>query len=406
MVQVQNVEHRPPTWQEQFAVQQFDEKTSQRFRLRAIDGDTGINKLIYYTIKTDPRDTFFSLETAPGEHNGTELVVDPIDRDYLQREVFQLSVIAYKEADNGENFSTETSIVIIVNDINDQRPVPLRQKYTIAIMEETAQSLNLEDFGFHDLDLGENARYSVQHIDVQPPSAAAAFYLSPQEGYQRQIFYMGTQDHARLDYEVAEFQDITIKVIATDLLNPSFVGETLLHIELINWNDEEPIFQQPSYNVSFKETVPKGFKVGTVVADDRDIGDKVVYSMMGNAVEYLSIDDDTGDIYVNIDNAFDYHRQSVLFVQVRADDTLGEPYHTTTAQLVIHLEDVNNTPPTLRLPRESPNVEENVPEGFEVTRGIRATDPDTTAHLRFDIDWDGSWATKQGRPTPEIEYRE
>lgn len=35
--------------------------------------------------------------------------------------------------------------------------------------------------------------------------------------------------------------------------------------------------------------------------------------------------------------------------QIRADDTLGEPYNTATTQLVIQLEDVNNTPPTLRL---------------------------------------------------------
>ena len=40
----------------------------------------------------------------------------------------------------------------------------------------------------------------------------------------------------------------------------------------------------------------------------------------------------------------------LLGFQIRADDTLGDPpYHTNTSQLVIQLEDVNNTPPTLRL---------------------------------------------------------
>lgn len=37
---------------------------------------------------------------------------------------------------------------------------------------------------------------------------------------------------------------------------------------------------------------------------------------MGNAGEYLSIDKDSGAIIVSVDEAFDYHRQNVLFVQV------------------------------------------------------------------------------------------
>lgn len=53
MVQVENVEHRLPRWMTVFAVQQFDEKTVQNFSLRAIDGDTGIDKLIEYRLERD-----------------------------------------------------------------------------------------------------------------------------------------------------------------------------------------------------------------------------------------------------------------------------------------------------------------------------------------------------------------
>jgi hypothetical protein len=55
-------------------------------------------------------------------------------------------------------------------------------------------------------------------------------------------------------------------------------------------------------------------------------------------------------------------------------------------------------------PRTSPRVEENVPKGFVIERKIRATDPDTTAHLVFEIDWEETWATKQSRLTNPIEY--
>lgn len=44
-------------------------------------------------------------------------------------------------------------------------------------------------------------------------------------------------------------------------------------------------------------------------------------------------------------------------------------------------------------------VTENVPEDTEIIKNknlITAEDPDTTANLTFDINWDKSWATKQG----------
>lgn len=52
-------------------------------------------------------------------------------------------------------------------------------------------------------------------------------------------------------------------------------------------------------------------------------------------------------------------------------------------------------------------MEENVPEGYLVTREsleITATDPDTTADLSFEIVWESSYATKQGRETSPSEY--
>ncbi|XP_052759577.1 LOW QUALITY PROTEIN: cadherin-23-like [Galleria mellonella] len=403
MVQVINVEHRVPRWIEIFAVQQFDEKTYQEFTVQAVDGDTGIDKPICYKLKTEPNDTFFSIETIEGGRSGAIFHVSPIDRDALEREIFQLSIIAYK-CDN-ETLATEDPVVIIVNDINDQRPVPLQKEYYIDILEETALTLAFDEpIGFHDRDLGENAQYRVHLEDVNPPHAASAFYVAPEVGYQRQTFIMGTVNHSMLDYEVEEFQHITLHVIATDLNNPDFKGIATVFINLINWNDELPIFNDTIQEVSFNETEGQGFYVATVRAYDRDIDDKVVHSLMGNAVDFLEIHPETGEIYVLANDSFNYHRQNELFVQIRADDTLGEPYNTATSQLVIQLIDINNTPPTLRLPRGSPHVEENVPEGYEISSEIHASDPDTTAELVFEIDWESSYATKQGRETDPAEY--
>nr|AIA80598.1 mutant cadherin [Pectinophora gossypiella] len=404
MVQVQNVEHRPPRWMEIFAVQQFDEMTEQQFQVRAIDGDTGIGKAIHYTLETDEEEDLFFIETLPGGHDGAIFSTAMIDVDRLRRDVFRLSLVAYKY--DNVSFATPTPVVIIVNDINNKKPQPLQDEYTISIMEETPLSLNFAElFGFYDEDL-IYAQFLVEIQGENPPGVEQAFYIAPTAGFQNQTFAIGTQDHRMLDYEDVPFQNIKLKVIATDRDNTNFTGVAEVNVNLINWNDEEPIFEEDQLVVKFKETVPKDYHVGRLRAHDRDIGDSVVHSILGNANTFLRIDEETGDIYVAIDDAFDYHRQNEFNIQVRAQDTMSEPEsrHTATAQLVIELEDVNNTPPTLRLPRVSPSVEENVPEGFEINREITATDPDTTAYLQFEIDWDTSFATKQGRDTNPIEF--
>lgn len=43
-----------------------------------------------------PEEEFFSITTIGDGHSGGILHVAPIDRDYLQREVFRFTIIAYK----------------------------------------------------------------------------------------------------------------------------------------------------------------------------------------------------------------------------------------------------------------------------------------------------------------------
>ncbi|KAJ8718831.1 hypothetical protein PYW07_016387 [Mythimna separata] len=419
MVEVGNVEQRPPRWVEIFAVQQFDEKIRRSFSIRAIDGDTGINKPIHYRLITEEIDKdldLFQIEPKEGGHDGAMLHVGPIDRDTLMREVFNVTIVAYKYGDNdvegSPSFETPAHIVIIINDVNDNAPLPRREDrtYSIDILEETAMTLNLENFGFHDRDLGPNAQYTMHLESVYPEGAHTAFYIAPEVGYQNQSFIIGTLSHSMLDYEAeiktgVPFQKIQLQAKAIDMNDNSWVGVATININLINWNDELPSFKQDVWTATFPETVGEGFHVGRFLATDLDVGDRLEYSLLGNAVNFLRIDKDTGDIYVTVNDTFNYHRQNELFVQLRVDDTLGDgPYNSATSQLVIQLQDINNTPPTLRLPRGSPQVEENVPEGKEITREVTATDPDTTADLVFEIHWDSSYATKQGQETPAIEF--
>lgn len=76
------------------------------------------------------------------------------------------------------------------------------------------------------------------------------------------------------------------------------------------------------------------------------------YFITGRIDQSISVNIDTGELRTLIDNAFDYDRQTEIFVQVQARDTLqtrNEPTHTTFTQVRIQVNDVNNKPPQLKM---------------------------------------------------------
>lgn len=158
------------------------------------------------------------------------------------------------------------------------------------------------------------------------------------------------------------------------------------------------MFTEDEYSFEVNETVGNDFSIGFILAEDRDVDDRLEYFLTGRLGEKLSLDINTGEIKTKIDRAFDYEVSNEAVFQVQAQDTLsvsGEPTHTTFSQVRISVLDINDKTPQLIMPREMLEIEENS-KGITLTTAIEATDPDTTADLQFTIDWEDSYATKPG----------
>lgn len=142
-----------------------------------------------------------------------------------------------------------------------------------------------------------------------------------------------------------------------------YTNEQVLNIELRNWNDELPQFEQDTYRISCKETVGEGYELLRVHVTDRDIGDSVVLEILSNIRQDLNVTelDSEADkrysflINTNRDDVFDWDIAREVVVQLQASDTLqtekNEPIHQVFAQLVITVQDVNNKPPSIVLVR-------------------------------------------------------
>lgn len=65
-------------------------------------------------------------------------------------------------------------------------------------------------------------------------------------------------------------------MVATETFDSTHIGRMDFEIELINWNDELPIFEKLEYEVEILETTPMNVDIIHIEADDRDIGDTVM----------------------------------------------------------------------------------------------------------------------------------
>lgn len=116
------------------------------------------------------------------------------------------------------------------------------------------------------------------------------------------------------------------------------------------------------------------FLIGAVRAVDDDIDDRIEwdsylkldtttwdsfftirYFINGRITESISINMNNGELRTVINGTFDYERQTEVFIQVQARDTLqtemNEPTHTTFTQVRIDVIDVNDETPQLIMVR-------------------------------------------------------
>ncbi|XP_018321282.1 protocadherin Fat 4 isoform X3 [Agrilus planipennis] len=393
-VEVEDMPDMPPVWTSVFASLQFDEKTEQTYSVNAIDGDIGLNWEINYWLTTSNSEWegFFEIENKTGV-----ITINPIDRDALDNSIYYFTIFAYEVPD--PTWMINQSVTVIVNDVNDNIPVITMSPLSVSIEENKTLSLPI-NITINDIDTGNNAVYRVQLLDDTNNGYNEAFQIVPNQGYKEWTFYLSVSDSSLLDYENEAWQELTFQVRSLEIQNQSHIDIKTVNVSLINWNDEYPIFESSEYEVTINETLGINEVVAVVFATDRDIGDTVTHSLLGTAMNrVMSIDPETGEIRTTVDRAFDYETSNEVIIQVKAEDSMNDTHHSVVAQLTVTVLDVNDKTPTISVPSTVISVEENQNDGFVISDGITAADPDSTANLVFSIEWDSptTYATKYGQ---------
>ncbi|XP_015266656.1 PREDICTED: protocadherin gamma-A6-like [Gekko japonicus] len=303
-------------------------------RVRAVDLDEGINGELKYSFKkaTKKDSLMFFLNSTTG------IITVMGDIDFEVSSFYELEVHA---EDYGGLFD-RAKVEITVTDLNDNAPELAVSFHTNSINENSPTGTVVAILNVEDQDSGINGEVTClisQNLPFQLKKSIGNFYS------------LVTVD--ALDREQMEAYNITIT--AKDHGTPSLSTTVIIPLQILDTNDNPPLFPQSSYIFYLMENNQRGASVFSLKADDPDseensrIKYSIIKGQMGDFAlsSFLSINSETGIIYAV--SSFDYEEFREINFLVRAQDG-GSPSLSSNISVTLFILDQNDNAPEILYP--------------------------------------------------------
>ncbi|XP_075902422.1 protocadherin beta-16-like [Nelusetta ayraudi] len=286
-------------------------------------------------------------------NTGDLIVQERIDREGLCAK--KLSCVLKQELVL-ENPLELHRINIRIQDINDNSPQFRKESLKFEISESADKGARFPLDEALDADIGENA---VQLYTLQK-NENFKLNVNAQAGGRK---YCELVLEKELDRE--DKNELMLLLTAVDGGSPQRSGTVVIHVTVLDANDNVPVFSQSVYKASLPENSPLDTLVITVGATDADVGLNgnimYVFNHLSDENEQFSLDPITGDVKVSA--PLDYEKESSYEMQISAEDGLGLASYAT---LIIEITDINDNAPVIHLKSLTNSIPENVSPGSEV----------------------------------------
>ncbi|XP_071377114.1 protocadherin-16-like, partial [Centroberyx affinis] len=350
------------------------------YTFQALDQDgSGPNSELHYSIEHHWPDSpdFLTLDPLTGVLTlGQEL-------DHEATPSLYLVVRATDQAlDPSQRRWGSVTARVFVTDENDNAPV-FSSPSAVSVMEDQPVGFVILYVMARDEDEGENGRVAYR---IQAGNSAGRFSLNPNTGSLSIL--------KALDREEQEVFNLTI--VAEDHGIPQLSTSQVLCVQVIDVNDEAPVFQWAEFETQVMENKGPGTTVLTVTATDRDQGSNGQVTYGGVTEEGFVINPATGVITTT--RELDKELQDHYTLTVYARDG-GLPPNFAKAVVRVEVQDENDNAPVFAKPYYGLEVPENQ-VSVELCF-LKATDPDSgsSGELEYRItagDPDGDFQLQAG----------
>jgi len=159
------------------------------------------------------------------------------------------------------NRATETTIDVLVTDVNDNSPTVDQARHTQSLPEDVAIGTVVANISASDADSGENGRVSFQVFDDAGVSSIVQLNTSVPG------FAVAILTHA-LNYEAIQSYNFTVRV--TDHGSPALSTTAAIELAVQDVNDNNPVLADVTYEVFISEDVSVGTQIFLAQATDQD----------------------------------------------------------------------------------------------------------------------------------------
>ncbi|XP_014185282.1 protocadherin beta-16, partial [Haplochromis burtoni] len=295
---------------------------------------------------------------------GVLLIKERIDRETLCGDTTPCALLLQMILENPMELFR---ITIEITDINDNAPSFASSEKRFEISESTIIGSKFVLEKAIDADIGTNG---LQSYSLNPTNNFALKLENQADGSKKVEMIL----QKPLDRE--QDQHILLLLTAQDGGQPRMSGTMQITVNVLDANDNAPIFTKPVYKATITENSPAGTSVITVRASDKDGGSngEISYAI-SNSKRRLSdlfqIDRKTGEVIVI--GQIDYEKTKLFQIDIEATDNGGL---SDSSKILLDVTDVNDNSPQLKILSKSDAILEDSPESTVIAM-LSVNDPDS-----------------------------